>query len=221
MRRSNHIRSEALLNFATAVILLGALFLLLRPQSPLRISITEWWETWRTNRAVKTNWTVLNEVAIGERNASDSLMLVEILDYQCPFCSRVQPIVDSAEASGVRVIYILMPKPEHELAFDAAALALCAEYKGMFRTVHELLLSDSSWYTSGLADPFDRILSKLPDSEQIRTCMRQSHVMDRLKRHTDVAELLGVKGTPVIIAKAGFFRGAITSAALLEFASRN
>jgi protein-disulfide isomerase len=79
-------------------------------------------------------------------NAKEALVtLVEFSDFQCPFCSRLNPAIDKVlETYGdkVRVIFKHNPLPFHKEAFPAAEAALCAGEQGKFWEMHDKLFAN-------------------------------------------------------------------------------
>ena len=95
--------------------------------------------------------------ARGQKSAAVTVM--EISDFQCPFCGRfardVYPRIDSAyvQTGKVQWVFVNMPLPNHANAWLAAEAALCAGGSGAdFWAMHDLLFHEQNEW-SGLADP--------------------------------------------------------------------
>ena len=79
----------------------------------------------------------------GAQNAK--VTIVEWSDFQCPFCSRVEPTVSQilkTYPKDVKVIWKNNPLPFHKDAGPAATLALLAHEQGKFWQAHELLFKN-------------------------------------------------------------------------------
>jgi protein-disulfide isomerase len=74
---------------------------------------------------------------------SDALVtIVEFSDFECPFCSRVQPTlrtVLSGAGSDVRIVFKHFPLSMHAHARPAAIAADCAHAQGRFWEFHDLV----------------------------------------------------------------------------------
>src|SRR5262249_55314974 len=72
--------------------------------------------------------------------------IIEYSDYQCPFCSRVEPtlkqIEDTYHGKGVRVVWKDNPLPFHPNAMPAAEAARAAEEQGKFWEMHDKLFAN-------------------------------------------------------------------------------
>ncbi|HSQ42278.1 MAG TPA: thioredoxin domain-containing protein [Fibrobacteraceae bacterium] len=74
-----------------------------------------------------------NSAILGNPNAP--ITIVEFSDFQCPYCSRVAPILDSLmlkHPKELRMIYKFFPLPFHKNAPAAAAAAIAAQAQGKF-----------------------------------------------------------------------------------------
>jgi protein-disulfide isomerase len=80
------------------------------------------------------------------KGAKDALVtIVQFSDFQCPFCSRVEPTIDQVmkEYSGkVRVVWKDLPLPFHQNAMPAAIAARAANEQGKFWPMHDKLFSN-------------------------------------------------------------------------------
>ncbi len=66
-------------------------------------------------------------------------------DYQCPFCSRVEPTIEQimkAYPKEVRVAFKQLPLPFHDKAHLAAEASLAAKEQGKFWQMHDKLFSN-------------------------------------------------------------------------------
>lgn len=85
------------------------------------------------------------------------VMILEISDYQCPYCARFAtgtlPALDSlyVKPGNVRFVFINYPIPSHRDAWTAAEAALCAGVQGRYWPMHDLLFArQREWSAQGL-----------------------------------------------------------------------
>ena len=80
------------------------------------------------------------------KGAKDALVtIVQYSDFQCPFCSRVEPTMDKIleEYKGkVRVVWRDLPLPFHNNAMPAAIAARAAGEQGKFWEMHKKLFEN-------------------------------------------------------------------------------
>lgn len=131
--------------------------------------------------------------------------LVEISDFQCPFCKRwhdeTYPIIKREYiATGiVRMAYVNLPLSMHQHAQGAAEAAMCAAAQGRFWQAHDVIFdSQDAWTPLPNANGFlDSVaVASGIDARQYRAC-RESGVMRRLIS-ADIARAAsaGVRPTP-------------------------
>ena len=72
------------------------------------------------------------------------LEIIEFSDFECPFCGRAKPVLDSLRArqgDAVRLVYRHFPLPMHAHAGPAAQAAVEAARQGAFWPYHDLLFT--------------------------------------------------------------------------------
>ncbi len=136
--------------------------------------------------------------SIGPETAK--VTIVEISDFQCPFCSRAYTTLEDLRKqypNDVRVVFINQPLPFHQNAKPAAIAATAAGKQGKFWEMYSKLfpnqqqLSDANYQVWGKEIGLDmtKFAADLKDPEVAKT----------VERDMAVATGLGVRGTP------GFF----------------
>ncbi|HUQ07675.1 MAG TPA: sigma-70 family RNA polymerase sigma factor [Kofleriaceae bacterium] len=71
--------------------------------------------------------------------------IVELVDFQCPFCEKAVATIHDLAAlypDDVRIVVKNMPLPNHELARGAAIAALAAQRQNKYWEMHEMLFSN-------------------------------------------------------------------------------
>jgi protein-disulfide isomerase len=77
--------------------------------------------------------------------AGARVTIVELVDFQCPFCERAVATVHDLAAlypDDVRIVVKNMPLPGHARARDAAIAAAAAQRQGRYWEMHEMLFSN-------------------------------------------------------------------------------
>jgi protein-disulfide isomerase len=153
----------------------------------------------------------LLERSHGARIKGDSaapVTIVEISDFQCPFCAQFAlqtlPALDSAYvATGkVRFIYVNLPLPSHREAWRAAEAAMCAGAQDAFWPMHDRIFREqAAWSRSNeagaLFDDYARDLGL--DGEAFRRCTREDRVSVLLIDDLMQATRIGANSTPFFI----------------------
>ena len=73
------------------------------------------------------------------------ITLVEFMDFQCPFCARVQPTLQQIRdtyGDQVRVVFKHLPLSFHPKAPGAATVAEAAHRQGKFWEMQELIFAN-------------------------------------------------------------------------------
>jgi protein-disulfide isomerase len=135
--------------------------------------------------------------AMGPANAT--VTVVEFLDYQCPYCHRVQPLIDELMArypGKLRFVSreFLLDKPR---SMATARAARCANEQGRFWDYHRSLLTAPGDYTD--ADLRGRATAAGMDGARFDACVASGRYDEAIRASTRQAADLGVTGTP------GFF----------------
>lgn len=97
-----------------------------------------------------------NKVPVGVNpsrgNSTGSVVIVEFSDFQCPFCSRVEPTIEQVIQNypQVKLYYRNFPLSNiHPFAEKAAQAAECANEQGKFWEYHDMLFAKQNEWTSG------------------------------------------------------------------------
>ena len=214
---SIYIRLKAhLLDIAIAVVLAATLFTLAKP-------LRDEWARGRLDanaaRTVDREWAALASESSPLSGSSSNADVLELSDYECPFCRRASSSVDSAIAAGAHIGYLQYPLRIHPHAEGAAIAALCSEPSGKFKTFHERLMTtmqwqqDTDWVREAKA-------AGVADLQAFEACLKGSEIRHRLDRIRKLADSVGVHGTPMFVARTGIHRGLASNAEILDLARR-
>ena len=138
---------------------------------------------------------------------SARVALVEVSDFECPFCARystqtsAQVVREFVQTGKIRYAFVHLPIASHRHAFKAAEAAMCAGEQGKFWEMRDRLFANQS----ALALP------RLPESanavglrlDAFNTCLDSSRHAPQIQSDAAMASKFGVRATPT------FFIGTI------------
>lgn len=127
------------------------------------------------------------------------IIVYEFSDYQCGYCRRVFSFLDAAAARGEVQIRVIELPVLGETSERLAKLALAAWQKGEYENFHRSLMRAPPPKTS--ADM--ALLGEGLDADN-------AAIDDMLERNFEVANLLGVRGTPAFIINNRYIGGAMS-----------
>ena len=136
------------------------------------------------------------------------IRIVEISDFQCPFCARFHadswPVIDSLYVqSGIaRYLWISFPNSTHPRAWPAVEAAFCAGAAGRFWPMHDLLFERTDDWTRA-ADPaelFIRWAGEIGvDAASFAACLRNDVTAPLQVADYDSAVRSGITSTPFFV----------------------
>ncbi len=150
-------------------------------------------------------------------NASAPLWVVEISDFQCPFCREWHDQSYAAiksqyiDTGKIRFAYINYPLSIHKNAWPAAEAAMCAAAEGKFWPMHDsLFASQPRWENAANPQP---TLDSIPASvgvshDAYTTCVTQHQMRALIQADVDRANESGVTATPTFIIGTAKITGA-------------
>jgi protein-disulfide isomerase len=148
--------------------------------------------------------------------ATAPVTIVEYLDYQCPFCHRVQGAVDevmSKYPGKIRFVHrdFLLGKPR---SLPAARAARCAGDQGKFWDYHRDLLTRPG--DMGDADLQGRASGLRLDPAKFSTCLASDRFDAAIQRATASGGALGIEATPTFFVNGRRVVGAVPAEQLAE-----
>ena len=169
----------------------------------------------------RPGFTVAGDAFRGNPDAP--LVVIEVSDFQCPFCQRhtleTQPAIEEAYVETGQVMWVFkhLPLPTHAQAQDAAVAAECAGDQGAFWPMHDLLFDTVDQWS---VDPPDEALIGLAgdlglDVGSFEACFSSRDALERVL--ADVSDVAGViDSTPNFIVVSGDQAGIIQGARPFE-----
>ena len=150
------------------------------------------------NRTV-SSLSLSNNPSLGSPEAP--LVLVEFVDYQCPFCAQhartVLPelIQRYVQLGIVQYVFKNLPLESiHHEAYARALVAQCANEQGSFAQVHNLLFSSFN----GTLDT-EKIAGVVPKPTAFKVCVSRSATDSDVRRDMAEADHLAVEGVPTFV----------------------
>jgi protein-disulfide isomerase len=162
-------------------------------------------------------WAKVNiEDAYVRGSKGAPVVLVEFADYECPYCEKVNPLLQKLKAQygdKLAITYKDFPLPMHHRAEKAAEAARCAGEQGKFWEYHDVL------FHSRLLDINDlkqhaRVLGL--DGDRFDHCLDTGKEAAAVKKDAQEGQSLGLTGTPSFFVNGHFFSGAVEYATLQE-----
>jgi protein-disulfide isomerase len=133
--------------------------------------------------------------SLGPKDAK--VTVVEFLDYQCPYCHRVQGVVDDIVgryAGKVRFVHRDFPLDMHPQAAVASRAAHCAGEQSRFWEYHKNLLTVPGDMSE--QDLKTRAASVQLNAGKFGSCLASDRHGQRVQETMDYGVQLGITGTP-------------------------
>jgi protein-disulfide isomerase len=173
-----------------------------------------------SNPAARFDLATADDPSIGPDDAK--LVVVEFLDYQCPFCGQASSIFrEMAATYGDRVRFIVRDFPVPELHADAVAAAEaagCAQAQGKYWPMHARLFAlkgELSRAGLDLAAEQSGV-----DMAVYSACMGLHARLDEIDADAVAGAEAGVRGTPTFFFNGEPVEGAIPRAAFEAIITR-
>jgi len=131
----------------------------------------------------------------GPKNAP--LTLVIFSDYECPFCTRVEPTIKQVEKDypgKVRVVWKDAPLPNHRNAKGAAAAAPAAGEQGKFWEMHDKLFENQRELTRPSLEQYAQQLGL--DMDRFKAALDGNKFAPAIESDMKQGATLEVQGTP-------------------------
>ena len=148
-----------------------------------------------------------------QKGPDDALVtIVEISDFECPFCGRVEPTLKSVEdkyGKDVRVVWMNNPLPFHKNAKPAANAALEAHAqkgdKG-FWAMHEKMFANQKALTTENLEKWAKELGL--NMSKFKKALADDKYGKTIQEQQALASSLGARGTPAFFINGRNLRGA-------------
>jgi len=135
--------------------------------------------------------------------------IIEFSDFQCPFCSRVEPTLTELKTTygdKLKVTFLNQPLPFHQNAKPAALAAEAARKQGKFWEMHGKLFANQQ--AQSPAD-FERYAGEIGlNVEQFKKDAADPSTAAVIDQHQAIANAVGATGTPAFFINGKNLRGA-------------
>src|SRR6186713_3553725 len=154
-----------------------------------------------------------------------SVSVTEFVDFQCPFCKRVQPTLAEVEAtfgSKVRLVVRHLPLPFHKdagLAAEAAQEAFSQQGNAGFWRFHDALFEAQE---TGIGrDVLEAIAERLGlDRARFQRALDSRTHRAKIEADARIAADAGIDGTPAFVINGAFLSGAQPAPAFKKLVQR-
>lgn len=138
----------------------------------------------------------------GPENAP--VTIYEFSDFQCPFCSRVNPTLQQLMEKypkQVRIVFKHNPLPFHNEADEASRASIAAHKQGKFWEMHDLLFQENgNWKGQNMDELVVTYAEKLGlNVEKFKKDYNDPAAAQKLKDDMAMGTKAGVRGTPNFI----------------------
>ena len=143
-------------------------------------------------------------------DASAPVTIIEYTDFQCPFCSRVQPTIDAVleqYGGSVRHVFKELPLPMHAQAKLGAEAALCAGDQGQFWEMHDWLFANKNSINRDALAAQGATLGL--DVDEFNGCIDAEKYSRLIEEDMQEANSFGITGTPGFLINGRVLRGAV------------
>ena len=135
--------------------------------------------------------------------------IVEFSDFQCPFCTRVNPTIAQIQKTygdKVQIRFRNLPLSFHKRAKPAAKAALAAHKQGKFWEMHDKLFANQK----ALEDAdFEKYAKELRlNVTQFKSDLASSEIDAMVSKDSAAAAKYGARGTPTLFVNGVPVRGA-------------
>jgi protein-disulfide isomerase len=142
---------------------------------------------------------------------SDSawVTIVEVSDFQCPFCSRVTPTlkeITEKYGNDVRFVFKHNPLSFHQRAMPAAIAAECAHDQNKFWQMHDKLFENQKDLSDEAIEKYAQEVGL--DIKKYKECFASGKHKARIDADLAQAADLGTRGTPSFYINGRFLSGA-------------
>ena len=148
-----------------------------------------------------------NDHIKGNKNAV--ITIVEFSDFQCPFCSRVNPTLKQVEdtyGDKVRVVFKHNPLSFHQDAPLASEAALAAGAQGKFWEMHDMLFKNQRALKRENLEQYAQELGL--NMDKFKAALDGGTFKEQVQADIAQARALGATGTPSFFINGRKVRGA-------------
>lgn len=146
-------------------------------------------------------------------NVSGDVTVVEFFDYNCSYCKRVlEPFLKTVEQDGkTRVVFKEFPILGPDSRFAAEA-ALAARNQGRYFEFHRTLMAVQARVSRRVVLTVAKSVGL--DVDKLQQDMKSPEVQAAIAENLELADALGIRGTPAFVIGEKLVPGAVDAATL-------
>lgn len=147
------------------------------------------------------------QISVGDdpskKEGSPELVLIEISDFQCPYCAKgasdvVAKLHEKYVKTGkLELIFLDLPLEMHPHAFKAAEAASCAGDQKKFWEMHDLLFANQKALAPEQLPTYAKQLDL--DTAVFEQCLSSGKHAEAIREDIKTAESLRIGGTPAYL----------------------
>ncbi len=137
--------------------------------------------------------------SIVKGSMSAPVTIVEFSDFQCPYCSKLQPTLKKildAYPDEVRLVFKNFPLSFHKQAMNAAKAFLAAAEQGKAWEMHDLIFDKYNSLTEPMFKEFAQKLGM--DTEKFSADFKSNKYDKQIQAEMNLGNTVGVRGTPTL-----------------------
>lgn len=135
--------------------------------------------------------------------------IVELSDFQCPYCSQLAGTLEELTREygrDVKLVFKQFPLPMHPQAEPASRAALAAHRQGKFWEVHDKVFLNQGALSDTDLESYARAAGV--DLDRWREDFASDAVRDQVREELELGRKLEVRSTPTFYVNGRFFKGA-------------
>src|SRR5690606_13662573 len=135
--------------------------------------------------------------------------IIEVSDFECPFCNRVQPTIQQildTYKDDVRLVWANNPLSFHRNALPAAEAAYAAHEQGKFWEMHDKLFEN---FRSLSRENYEKWAQEIGlDMKKFREALDSGKFRERILEEQKLYTSRGARGTPAFFINGRLVSGA-------------
>jgi predicted DsbA family dithiol-disulfide isomerase len=140
--------------------------------------------------------------------ADAPVTLVVFSDFQCPFCSKIEPLLDEVlkkNPDTVKIVFKHLPLQMHKQAKPAALAAIAAQEQGKFWQMHDALFAVSKQLSKETIEKAAQDIGL--DMDKFKKDLASPATLEKLKKDMIDAGKASVSGTPTLFINGRQVKG--------------
>lgn len=140
---------------------------------------------------------------------SPRLVIYEYSDFECPYCQKAQPAIESIMRSyqdRVQLRFRHYPLPSHPRAMPLALAGVCAEDQGKFWAMHDRIYANPDALGDSDLEKYVKEIGL--DADGYAGCIKSGDAAAVVESDMAAAKAAGVRATPSFLIGQSLVEGA-------------